>query len=292
MVTKIRRKDVHAWLQDGNIARLSEYWGHPEVMAYRKNAMVETAFRLNKHNAWAHDVRNGDTFVFLMDRDEAFRNAHRGLVRANVWNELFNRIHNASWALLDIAPGKLKKAHALETLDRLTRVNQCAQESFVSNEDILMLQGKLHAETQGFYRRFQAKGALTAIAWIDNRDIWIQQRPRMANMMRYAASHNPNDVLGAYLVWACDAGCKGPEGHKLLNIDKDESLTRMQQLRILAERVGLDTSSYDEHAYRCKKLYKGLGMELNGHNILLYVQSTNMPPAPLANEEDLGALFI
>lgn len=292
MVKKIRKKDVHAWLQDGNIALLSEHWGHPEVMAYRKDAMVETAFRLNKHNAWAHDVRNGDTFVFLMARDEEFRNAHRGLVRAGVWNEWFNRIHDASWALLDIAPGNLQKAHALETLDRLMRVNQCAQESFVGNEDIRSVQEKLHAETQGFYRRFQSKGALTAIAWIDNRGIWIQQRPRMANMMRYAASHHPNDVLGAYLVWACDAGCKGPEGQKLFNVDKDGNLTRMQQLRILAERVGLDTSSYDEHAHRCKTLYSGLGMELNGQNILTYVQSTNMPAAPLANGEELGALFI
>lgn len=292
MSKKIRARDVRDWLQCGRLALLTEYWTHPEFMAYRQEEIIATDGMEKGKNMWCNDVRNGDTFVFLMGQDADFRNANRSILRADSWNELFIRMPRSSWALLDVAPGDLCKKNALDTLNRLMRVNQNAQGAFLDDAYIRRLQDKLQYETQGFYRRFQQKSALTAIAWMDNQTVWTEQRPRMANMMRYAASHNPNDVLGAYLVWACDAGCKGPEGQKLFNVDRDEDLMRMQQLRILAERVGLDTSSYDEHAHRCKTLCNGLGMELNGDSILTYVQSTDMPAAPFANGEDLGALFI
>lgn len=292
MSKKIRARDVRNWLQCGRIALLAEYWTHPEFMAYRQEELIATDGMEKGKNMWCNDVRNGETFVFLMGQDADFRNANRSILRVDSWNELFIRMPRSSWALLDVAPGDLGKTNALETLNRLMRVNQNAQGTFLEDAYIRRLQDKLQYETQGFYQRFQQKSALTAMAWIDSQDVWTEQRPRMANIMRYAASHNPNDVLGAYLVWACDGSFKGPEGSKLFNFDKGETLARMEQLRVLAERVGLDTSSYAEHAERCKMLYRGLGMELNGQNIMTYVQSTNMPAAPFANDEDLGALFI
>lgn len=292
MSKKIRAKDVRNWLQCGRIALLAEHWTHPEFMAYRQEELMATDGMVKGKNMWCHDVRNGETFVFLMSQDADFRKANRSILQVDSWNELFIRMPRSSWALLDVAPGELGKTNALDTLNLLMRVKHDAQGIFLDDADIRRLQDKLQYETQGFYRRFQQKSALTAMAWIDNQAVWTEQRPRMANIMRYAASHNPNDVLGAYLVWACDGGFKGSEGSKLFNFDKGETLARMEQLRVLAERVGLDTSSYAEHAERCKMLYRGLGMELNGKNIMTYVQSTNMPAAPLENGDDLGALFV
>lgn len=289
MGKNIRGKDVRSWLDTGQTQLLNEHWNHAEFQAYRRSMLEVKTCLVTGRNAWHEGVRNGESFVFLMDHDPEFRKAHAGMKDASKWWLQFTSIYRSSWALLDLAPSQLRGTNALDTLDLLMRVGCDASNQYMDDEHIREIRAKIHEDVQSFYERFQTQGALTAIAWMDNEHVWIWQRPRMANMMRHAASHSPNDVLGAYLVWACDAGCKSTEHAKQ---NKSENLVRMQQLRRLAERVGLDTSSYDEHAHQCKTLHDGLGMELNGQNILTYVQTTNMPAASIADGEDLGALFL
>lgn len=289
MGKKIREKDVEQWLLKGETHALAQHWLHPVVVEFRKRKLQSTALSLNARSEWFEGVKNGDTFVFLMQHDRLFGNAHVGMKNPFSWFERFDKLYHGSWGLLDIAPGKLQGAGALESLDLLMRVGLKEDSDYSSDEVVRMVRAKLGNEMHGFYRRFQQQGALTAIAWMDNEDVWTHQRPRMANMMRHAASHNPNDVLGAYLVWACNAGCKSAVHEKQGTL---ENPLRMQQLRVLAERVGLDTSTYDEHAHQCKTLHEGLGMELTGQNISVYVQGTNMTAAPLADGEELGSLFL
>ena len=289
MGKKIREQDIEHWLIKGHVQQLQEHWLHPVVVAYRKKQIESSFCSLKARNAWFNGVRNGDTFSFLMQRDEEFKKANGHIGNAANWFEAFDKLYESSWGLLDMAPGRLKHANAVDTLDLLMRDGQNADADYALEDVVRMISAKLYHEMHGFYRRFQHQGALTAIAWMDNEDVWVRQRPRMANIMRHAASHNPNDVLGAYLVWACDAGCSSAvhlRQHKVQNI------VRMQQLRLLAERVGLDTKSYDEHARQCKTLHEGLGMELNGKNVLAYVQGTTMTAAPLAPGDELGSLFL
>lgn len=289
MGKKIREQDVEQWMLKGAVKTLAEHWAHPVVAGYRKNKLESLALSLTPRNAWAETVRNGETFVFLMQHDNEFRKFHSGLKTPYEWFDRFDKFYYGSWGFLDIAPGELQGAGALKTLDLLMRVGQRSEGEYAGDETVRMVRAKIGNEMHGFYRRFQQQGALTAIAWMDNEDVWVHQKPRMANMMRHAASHNPNDVLGAYLIWACNAGCKSHVHDKQ---DPSQNGIQMQQLRVLAERVGLDTSSYDDHANHCKTLHEGLGLALNGENVAVYVQGTNMVAAPLAPGDELGSLFI
>lgn len=288
MGKKIREQDVDQWLHKGSVHLLEEHWRHPVVVAYRKKKIESVSLYPKSRNEWLDNVRNGATFSFLMQHDPEFRKNHAGMNRFE-WFNKFDKVYKSSWGLLDIATDELKGANAVETLELLTREGQTFEGEYANENVIRMVRAKLEEEMHDFYCRFQKRGALTAVAWMDNEDVWTHQRPRMANMMRHAASHNPNDVLGAYLVWACDAGCKSTIHEKQ---DKAQNSERMQQLRVLAERVGLDTTSYDEHAYHCKTIHEGLGMELNGRNVFVYAQSTNMASAPLVEGDELGSLFL
>ena len=289
MGKKILDLKIEQWLNKGNVQQLDEHWDHPMVKAYRQKQIESTMFYRDTRNAWFDGVRNGATFSFLMGRDETFNTAHKTIGTPSSWFEQFEKVYESSWDLLDIAPRKLQNANALYTLEILMREGNADLPEYAPVEIIRMVYAKLNNEMHGFYRRFQKHEGLTAIAWMDNEGVWYQKQPCMPAIMRHAASHHPNDVLGAYLVWGCDAGCKSSVHAEH---DKTRNVDRMKQLRLLAERVGLNTNSYDEHVHRCKTLYEGLGMELNGTNVLAYVQGTTMTAAPLTQSEEFGSLFV
>lgn len=288
MHKKINERDIKQWLAKGNVQQLDAYWLHPKVVAYREKAMNAVGFSFDSASSWFTEVCNGNTFSFLMQRDDDFKKEKINIRIPTIWFKYFEEIYESSWGLLDVSPVQLRNANGVDTLDLLMRVGQQEGAEYASEDIIKMVCTKVHYDAHAFYTRFQTKNALSALAWIDNEHIW-RELPRMANIMRHAAQHYPNDVLGAYLIWACDAGCKSVVHKKQ---SKDQSIARMQQLLVLSERVGLDTRSYSEHAKQCKMLYGGLGMDLTGQNILAYVQGVTMEDAPLNAGEELGALFV
>lgn len=286
MGKKIRQATVIEWLTRGNVEMLDKYWKHPEMVVYRASQMARNEYQKTDRNIWCESIWNGKTFLFLLERDPDVQRAHRGLARVDYWSNIFfERCWRDSWALLDIGPERLRNASALRTLDLLMRAHHTDHGEYEAIRDV---RAKIHNEVHGFYRKFSQRYPLTALAWIDNEPLWTQQRPMMANLMRHAASHHPEDVLGAYLVWANDAGFIAAQSD---DERLDNNAQRMEQLRDLAGRVGLDTSSYQDHSRQCKTLYAGLGIELTGSTVGEYVQSVSMPPAPGLDNLDAPSLF-
>ncbi len=286
MAKKIREATIKEWLLQGNVAKLDEHWKHPEMIAYRARELVSTLYEKPHHNAWCNSFSSGKTLVFLLARDPLVQKAHKNVEQPEHWSNLFfHRCWRDSWALLDVGPAQLRQALALPTLDMLMRTGLAADGECESSNSV---RAKIHGEVHGFYRAFQTRYPLTALAWIDNDHLWVFQRPMMANLMRHAASHHPEDVLGAYLIWALDVGLPEPQSEE----DRLKSnAERMAQLLDLAGRVGLDTSGYKAHWEQCKTLYAGLGIELTGHSVGEYVRSVSVPAAPEIDHLDTFSLF-
>lgn len=286
MGKKIRQATVIEWLTRGNVEMLDKYWKHPEMVVYRASQMARNEYQKTDRNIWCESIWNGKTFLFLLERDPDVQRAHRGLARVDYWSNIFfERCWRDSWTLLDIGPERLRSADALETLDLLMRANHHENGGY---ETVRNVRAKIHNEVHAFYRKFEHRYPLTALAWIDNEQLWTLQRPMMANLMRHAASHHPQDVLGAYLMWSHDAPfmSEQSESERLTN-----NALRMSQLRDLAGRVGLDTSSYDDHSQQSRTLYAGLGIELTAQAIVEYVQSISVPAAPMFDDLDTPSLF-
>lgn len=287
MAKKIRESALQEWLLKGNVEMLDKYWKHPEMVAYRARELVSTLYQKPEQNPWCENFRNGKTFVFLLERDPEVQKAHKDLVHVDYWSNLFlHRCWRDSWAMLDVGPEHLRQALALPTLDGLMRAKHTADGEY---ENMNGVRAKVYNELHAFYRTFEHRYPLTALAWVDNESFWSSQRPMMANLMRYAASHHPEDILGAYLVWANNVGLgtKQEEKERLAS-----NALRMAQLQDLAGRVGLDTASYDDHRRNCTTLYAGLGIELSGQSVLEYVRSVGMPAAIHLDELDTPSLFV
>lgn len=291
MGAKLRTKDIDNWLRQGDVDSLSHHWKHPVLRAYRQEK-IDVAYGKNARSAWTQQIMNGATFVFLLDNDDVFKQCHQH-VRQNLgsWSATFyDRCWHSSWSLLDVASAPLHSANALDTLDLLLREGHTSTGTQLYADK---LRAKLHNEMHGFYKRFQRQSALTALACFDNDTVWTDQKPMMANLMQHAAKNNPADVLGAYLMWACGVrfDCDQEETQDSAIMLKNNAL-RMEQLCLLANRVGLDTSNFVNLAAQCQTLHQGLGLPLNPQNVFAYTQALSVPLVTIGEEPISSALFV
>lgn len=302
MHKKITPKSIRTWLANGEVDLIEKYWNTSTVQAFRETQLNSIHKNLSgeEHNAWVSGVRNGKTFMFLLENDIQFTAYYGGLKDTEKWRyALLHKCDKDSWTLLDIAPDGLNDVTAPVLLDKMMRRgdngNQQAIYHRSEDEPVYSFEvlAKINNETTSFYRRFENKGALTSIAWIDNKHIWIDKKPTMANLMRHAAIHHPEDVLGSYLVWASDSVYKDDDIKRNMfsrTIDSSQNEARIIELRELAQRVNLDTSSYESHSAQCIALYEGLGLKLTPARIFEYARAAHVPQAP-AFDSSVSLLF-
>lgn len=94
-------------------------------------------------------------------------------------------------------------------------------------------------------------------------------------------------------MWACDAQFETEENAQYAPMDMQRNnASRMEQLCLLANRVGLDTSDYANLAAQCKTLHQGLGLPLSPQNIMAYAQALAVPIASIGDEPISSALFV